>query len=490
MQQQAETSKPAAEIKPPAAPEPAVAKPVEPASAAPVEPPKAEEPPKAAEAPVAPPVVEPTKPAEPPVDTKPPISVEATPPAQPAEASFIDENPALVYGGGGLVALLLGYLGFSAWRRKSGNGGDVSTVSRLSEGDLMANSVFGSTGGQAVDTSASIQTDFSQASLSAIDTDEGVDPVAEADVYMAYGRDAQAEEILIDALKTDPSRLAIYLKLLEIYSGHKNLSKFEKVATDLRGQTGGLGPDWDKATAMGRAIDPGNPLYAGGGDVVEQSEVVVPEVTASPVSDFSATSAPERLKDTVTLPGQLSQLAETAVSEDTLAPVNLGFDLDLGKPSQADEHKLPSTSFVDLSVGAGAAAQVPEIDLSLPEVVGKAEIAPKPTPAEAGGGLDFEFDLDAPPAAAPAPVIAEAAPIDFSGINLDLVTSSAPAIEMTEPVGLDSDNADVTTKLELAQAYEEMGDREGARELLEEVLQEGSSHQQEIARTKLAALDA
>jgi pilus assembly protein FimV len=52
------------------------------------------------------------------------------------------------------------------------------------------------------------------------------------------------------------------------------------------------------------------------------------------------------------------------------------------------------------------------------------------------------------------------------------------------------DNADVTTKLELAQAYEEMGDREGARELLEEVIQEGGAHQQELARAKLAALNA
>src|SRR5690606_2252388 len=89
--------------------------------------------------------------------------------------------------------------------------------------NLTANSVFGATGGQSVDTTgSSMATDFSQASISAIDADEGVDPVAEADVYMAYGRDAQAEEILLDALKTDPTRTAIHVKLLEIYAGRKN----------------------------------------------------------------------------------------------------------------------------------------------------------------------------------------------------------------------------------------------------------------------------
>jgi len=52
------------------------------------------------------------------------------------------------------------------------------------------------------------------------------------------------------------------------------------------------------------------------------------------------------------------------------------------------------------------------------------------------------------------------------------------------------DDPEVATKLELAQAYEEMGDREGARELLNEVLAEGSAAQQAAARTRLDQLDA
>lgn len=478
MQKQAEAAKPTA----PAKPEPLAKAPVP----APVEPPKPAEPPKAAEAAPVPPVAEAPKPAEPPPAKKPPVDVEAPLPA-PAEPSFIDDNPALVYGGGGLVALLLGYLGFSAWRRKSRGEEAPTTASRLSEGDLMANSVFGTTGGQAVDTSASIQTDFSQASLSAIDTDEGVDPVAEADVYMAYGRDAQAEEILVDALKTDPSRLAIYLKLLEIYSGHKNLAKFEKVATDLHGQTGGAGPDWEKAAAMGRSVDPGNPLYAGSGLQGEAPvEPAIPEV-AMPPAGVSAPAA-EAMENTVTLPGQLSQLAETAVPAPSV-PANLGFDLDLGAPSAPAGAGSASPLDFDLGATPGApSAQVESlgVDLSLPDLAEPAEAAPAQEPAS---GLDFEFDLDSKPAATPAPAVKEA-PIDFSGINLDLVTSAAPSFESVEPAVAEGDNPDVNTKLELAQAYEEMGDREGARELLEEVIQEGSVRQQELARAKLATLEA
>jgi pilus assembly protein FimV len=502
MQKQAEAAKPAIETKPaPPAPPPVVAKPVEPAPGSvvtPVEPPKPveaieppkpvepTEPPKAAE----PPAAEAPKPAEPPVEEKPvPAPVVQTQPVG-EEPSFISENPAIVYGGGGLIALLLAFLGFSAFRRKSSGTGEL-TASRLSEGDLMANSVFGTTGGQAVDTSASIQTDFSQASLSAIDTDEGVDPVAEADVYMAYGRDAQAEEILVDALKSDPSRLAIYLKLLEIFSSHKNLAKFEKIATDLRAQTGGKGADWDKAAAMGRAIDPANPLYAGGNTPVEMrpDEPSTPEVDsrASDVSPF-----PARLEDTVILPGQLSQMAESSnLSSAPPVPSNLGFDLDLGAPTitgtSAFGGSAQNTSAVlDLDVGAPAASSMLDsldVDLSIPDV---AEAPQKGgmDMSTTDSDLDFEFDLDPLSAGSAAPAHKEPA-VDFSGINLDLVTASEPSAETA-----DGDNADVTTKLELAQAYEEMGDREGARELLEEVIQEGSARQQELARAKLATLAA
>src|SRR5204863_4429870 len=92
---------------------------------------------------------------------------------------------------------------------------------------------------------------------------EEVDPIAEADVYMAYGRDAQAEEILKEALQKDSSRTSVHGKLLEIYAHRKDTKAFEQSALKLKGLTNSTGPDWDKAAALGRSIDPGNGLYAG-----------------------------------------------------------------------------------------------------------------------------------------------------------------------------------------------------------------------------------
>ena len=50
------------------------------------------------------------------------------------------------------------------------------------------------------------------------------------------------------------------------------------------------------------------------------------------------------------------------------------------------------------------------------------------------------------------------------------------------------DNEESETKLELARAYEEMGDNEGALELLREVVAEGSERQQAAARDMIARL--
>ena len=211
-----------------------------------------------------------TKPEPKPEPPK-PAAKSAPKPAAPAEQpSFFSElldNPATLIGGGGLLALLVGW-GVVRARNRSGASESSLPAPSIAPSTHSGNSVFGTAGGQSVDTSSQIQTDFSQSAMTAIDADEGVDPVAEADVYMAYGRDAQAEEILLDALKNEPTRHAIHVKLLEIYAQRKNAKQFENLATQLYGLTSGNGADWEKAAAMGAAFDPGNPLYGAGKSMV------------------------------------------------------------------------------------------------------------------------------------------------------------------------------------------------------------------------------
>jgi pilus assembly protein FimV len=225
-----------------AAPPPPAPKPAEPAKA--VEVAKAPEPPKAAPAPKPePPKVEAPKPEAPkarhpghearaagqkPAEVAAAGHGEADAPERPqagaegrcaaeeasaaapkASRTILDEPLYLAGGGADPRALSAGI-----WKKRSAK----LENSLLGVTTTDSSSVFGTTGGRSVDTGgSSLQTDFSQSGIGAIDTDE-VDPVAEADVYMAYGRDAQAEEILKEALQKDPNRQAVRVKLLEIYA--------------------------------------------------------------------------------------------------------------------------------------------------------------------------------------------------------------------------------------------------------------------------------
>jgi pilus assembly protein FimV len=188
--------------------------------------------------------------------------VKPAPPAAPAggESMFDQLTSAPVLGGLGVV-LLATLFGINFYRKKKLERSDEfkSTVD-----GMRANSLFGATGGQSVDTSATstFNSSFIPAA-SQLDSNE-VDPVAEADVYIAYGREEQAEEILKEALRLQPDRVGVRVKLLEIYSRRGDKSAFTGLAQDLHDRSGGAGEEWERAAKLGRSLDPGNTLFSGG----------------------------------------------------------------------------------------------------------------------------------------------------------------------------------------------------------------------------------
>lgn len=242
---------------------------------------------------------------------------------------------------------------------------------------------------------------------------------------MAYGRDVQAEEILVEAKQKDPKRHAIHLKLLEIYSNRKDLKQFETLATDLYGETGGVGADWEKAAAMGLKLDPANPLFG---------TASAPAAEAPFDPDATVLVSPQAMRNTVTLPGELSQMAEEAsagtAGEPEPAPVSpaaadatsLDFDLGLGddKPSSASDdvkaeleetHRLPEpvidSSALDFDLAtdkagssdsaADADATVVGLDFDLPDAT-TTEASDEGTVA-AAPDLDFDLGFEPSPTA-------------------------------------------------------------------------------------------
>jgi pilus assembly protein FimV len=165
-------------------------------------------------------------------------------------------------------------------RSRKKAGGETSFL----ESRLQPDSFFGASGGQRIDTrearvnSSSAASSSMSYSLSQLDAIGDVDPVAEADVYLAYGRDLQAEEILKEAMRANPQRMAIRTKLLEVYAKRRDIKGFELLATQVHSLTKGEGEDWarsrkwvSRSTPTTRCTKPGGqpePVQGAGGQQV------------------------------------------------------------------------------------------------------------------------------------------------------------------------------------------------------------------------------
>lgn len=459
-----------------------------------------------------------TTPAEAPAAASPPAAAPApavTPSPQvaapvptplPDEPSFIDQlrdNPLVLPLAGGLLALLAG---FGIYRMRQRKGG-ASVDSSFLESRLQPDSFFGSSGGQRIDTAESAASGSSMVySPSQLDAAGDVDPVAEADVYLAYGRDLQAEEILKEAMRSTPTRVAIHNKLLEIYAKRRDARAFEVVATEAFGLTQGQGTEWERACELGKELDPSNPLYQPGGRPASKAGVVesvagggantMPFVSstmagpsggpasgmgdldldldfslddASTDQNLSPTSAPVPPDAVLSDMGDL-QITDALTSQpaESAGPSSMSMDFDLDFPSQPANLQAPST------------------DLPEPAV---ADAPPAPT-FDLSEAPDFGLDMDLPDAApaVTAPAVAatpEAVTFDLNDLNLDL---DAPAeIDMSASDASGQENP-LETKLSLAEEFRAIGDFEGARSLAEEVLAEASGSLKTKAGTFLADL--
>lgn len=489
-----------APAEPPAAPAPEKATPTEPppvtASA-----PESPQPPAPATQPP-----EPTPAAPPPPAPPAPPATEAPPPAD--EPSFLDslmENPLVLPAAGGLVALLLGFGAYRMRQRKK----NASVDSSYLESRLQPDSFFGASGGQNVDTAEAAVTGSSMMySPSQLDAGGDVDPVAEADVYLAYGRDLQAEEILKEAMRVTPTRVAIHSKMLEIYAKRRDAKSFEVLACEVYALTQGNGPEWEHACALGQELDPGNPLYQpGGSPAVLASAVTVahdgtiglpntqPFAEPEDPATHNAATGPLDLDLDFSIDAPASPVTVPEPAMPVVQPDDnsLAFDIDdlpSPEPAQSPPPPLAAPSFdldaTDLSFDLPAAAE------PVAQTV-KEEMA-------TDFDLSFELPEEAPPVAQSEPTMRmntspqadSRAPednnllsFDMDDISLDLGPSTSESAEELEPI---PEGDPLETKLSLAAEFLAIGDQEGARSLAEEVVEHATGALKAKASTFLSNL--
>ena len=115
----------------------------------------------------------------------------------------------------------------------------------------------------------------------------------------------------------------------------------------------------------------------------------------------------------------------------------------------------------------------------------------KPVDVEPPAAIPPVVAAPAPAAPMASPAVASIAPAESEDWGLDKPAASATAITAQHRAvpALDDPEQGVATKMELARAYIDIGDAEGARGMLEEVLMEGTDSQREDAFKLLETLD-
>lgn len=497
------------------------------------------------------------------------------PAAEPGPMGFIDDllgnlmaDPVMLGGVGGGVLLLILLLFYAVGRRKAAAAEASGFSADLMEAEDEVES--SSMDEELLDAAAAMEiADFDEPEVDAAAEEEksGVDQViAEADVYLAYGRYQQAEELIKGALDENPGRLDLKSKLLEVYFATRNRSEFEAVVGDVHSELQAEGgSEWDKLQLMGQDLCPGNPLFGDRGEGAGDAESTLPPGALDTGIDFdpfgeaaSEAAGDETMDEDLGLELDGVAAPETGTEEEIAAATaeeegaDFRFDLDEepakdeaelpaveGEPSQAlefdstllgvdqDDEELDlsfdleeaadegAESGLDLDFG-GAESEGVDTDLSSTDFdlelntiqtdttkLGTEEAAEAPEAEEETAAVapedasmaedrDFSIEWDITGMGLEAPE--DESEADTSGAHLtehpDDLESTAILDFTAVPLDDDDDGeADmVATKLDLAKAYIDMGDADGAKNILDEVAKEGNDAQRKEAEELIANL--
>ena len=266
--------------------------------------------------------------------------------------------------------------------------------------------------------------------------------LSEANVYLAYGLHDQAIELLKPAVESNPGRTDYASKLLEAYHATGDKESFTELATSLHDKVGtdSSNPMWQRAVVMGKDLVPGHALFA----------------NADPGGLTLTTIQNQRaeLSDIDVDEGPLTEVGGETLSMNS-DEIETGFDIE---QDPAGEFELPDLDELSQSLqmdGDEVTAALRESQDELSQEI----------QADLTGQLeDFKPEFDHTMA------------LDDDDASLTLADVEGELTSLT--TGAD----EISTKLDLAKAYLDMGDDEGAREALEEVISHGDATQSSEAK--------
>ena len=355
----------------------------------------------------------------------------------------------------------------------------------------------------------SFLSDFSPSDIDALQDETGeVDPLSEADVYIAYGRYQQAEELIRQAIDKEPSRDALKHKLFEILYATKDADSFVSLVDEVAGTTVETsdGEAWQKVMSMGKMLQPEHPKFVDAQDIESDDDLfsLDDDLLEDDLSESDFADLDETLTQAEFGVESDEKAADDVVkTDDTVDELDdLDFESDMDDSfitSAIDELEELDDSLSDSS--KDAEAELPEavdgddeeftLDLSDLEDEGEKTIlslqdeldAEEDAESESLGELD---DLDAASFSEDEMLASELEETSLDIPDMEPQEGDSELVSLGEldvDLSLSDDTPDeIATKLDLARAYVDMGDKDGASDILDEVLSEGDAAQKEEAQ--------
>jgi pilus assembly protein FimV len=349
---------------------------------------------------------------------------------------------------------------------------------------------------------------------------EAGDPLAEADFHMAYGLYDQAADLVQLAIKREPLRRDLRLKLIEIFFVWGNRDRFLEQARDMNASRADAQPgEWDKIMIMGKQLAPDDALFAG----------VQHAVTSGLDMELHSSEGPLDM-DLGADRGTMTDIDVTSTA--ALAPGEAGLDFIIDEPARGalgagsleptvenpridfkgvSEDPTQEVAIEELGIEVGDFESLEDLsDLDrtgeMPGIVVEDTVeSPRPSQQVSDQRSYEEVAEDLLSATG---ILKEQTGI-LKGLGADEIpevdlteesTGMLPTIEAPRLGGGKATEVDfalgeevatmseVGTKLDLARAYIDMGDPEGARSILDEVLKEGSAVQKQEAERLMSSL--
>ncbi len=304
-------------------------------------------------------------------------------------------------------------------------------------------------------------------------------------VPVEFGTDQTPEESDITVENPD-DRHEIQLKLLNIYhlthSKNAFIAQAEALYADLAGEGGAL---WDKVLVMGREVCPEHPLFGEGSST---GQLFVKPSFTDQDTDISVLANPSRHALAVNdAQEDFSGDRETASlrqSNDTQKDDNsIEFEFSFqaqSLPASAPKVTEDLTTF-DLVAAQHEFTAFTERDAFEQQAVAEAGVELELDNSSdkfdsSSYDLDYKFDFD---------LEKEADLLAKSTMQPDISVNGAHFSGLEFDGGLLVNSDEIGTKLELARAYIEMGDPEGAQDIIDEIMKEGSEDQKQVAQELL-----